>query len=136
MHRAHNPQQDGAIADAGVEDAQGRTGRMDIAKLERDAARNHPFFAAGAHEEEILLPVIEEAEIALRIALAAWGLCGWRARPARVLQDRGAYGRCPVHLHEAANAVERLGGDAAPVTPSCGEPAVVDPAAAKAPFFQ
>src|SRR5260370_35000549 len=116
MHRAHNPQQDGAIADAGVEHAQRRRARMDIGKLERDAARNHPFFAAGADEEEILLPVIEEAEIALRIALAAWGLCGWRARPARGLQDRGAYGRGPGHLPEAPHAGEAPGGEPAPVT--------------------
>src|SRR5260370_40794830 len=109
---------------------------MDTGEFARDAGRNHPFRAAGADEEAILMPVVEEAEIALRIALAAWGLCGWMPRLARALQARGTHGRGPVHLHEAADAGEGFGGDAAPVTQSRGEVAVGDPAAAKGRFCQ
>ena len=71
VHRAHHAQQHGAVADAGIEQAQRRRPRMDVGKLKRDAVRHHPLFAAGVDEQQILLPVVEEAEVALRIRLAA-----------------------------------------------------------------
>ena len=134
MHRAHHSQQHGAVADAGIEHTQRRRARMDIGEFERDPAGDHPFFAAGAHKEQIFLPVVEEAEVTLRIALAGWQLCGWGQRLAQALDDCGTGGGCPVHLHEAADAVECFGGDAAAVTQSRGELAVVDRAAAKGRF--
>ena len=134
VHRAHHPSEHGAVADAGVEQAQGRRPGMDIVQLERDAVADHPFLAAGVHEQQIFLPVVEEAEVMLRIALAGWQLCGWGQRLAQALDDCGTGGRCPVHLHEAADAIECFGGDAAAVTQSRGELAVVDRAAAKGRF--
>src|SRR5262245_6180127 len=131
VHRAHDSQQYRAVADAGVEHAQRRRARMDIGEFQRNSAGDHPFFAAGADEEQVFLPVVEEAEIALRIALAGWR---WRCgRPwlARTLDDSGTRRRRPVILHEVADAVERLGGDAAAVTQPRGELAVVDGAAAE-----
>jgi len=45
---------------------------MDVGELERDTIGDDPFFAAGVDEQEILLPIVEEAEITLRIFLAGW----------------------------------------------------------------
>src|SRR6266702_3398239 len=53
------------------------------------------------------------------------------ARFARALDDGGTRKRGPVGLHEAADAVERLGGDAAAVAQPRGELAVVDGAPAE-----
>src|SRR5262249_3499790 len=106
-------------------------------ELERNAAGDHPFFAAGADEEEILLPVVEEAEVALRIALAGWCRRHRRRRGprlARALDDGGTGRRRAVVLHETADAIERLGGDAAAVAQPPGELAVVDGAAAEGRF--
>ena len=44
-----------------------------------DAMRYFPFLAAGIDEQQIFLPVVEEAEIALRVAgfvAGAWPLTG------------------------------------------------------------
>ena len=69
VHRPHHPQQHGAVAHAGVEHAQRRRARMDIGEFEPDPAGDHPLFAAGVDEQQVFLPVVEEAEVALRIAL-------------------------------------------------------------------
>ena len=70
MHGAHHPQQDGAVAYAGIEHPQRRRARMDIGELEPDPAGDHPLFAAGVDEQQVFLPVVEEAEVALRVALS------------------------------------------------------------------
>ena len=70
VHRAHHARQHRAVADAGVEHAHRRRARMDVAELERDAARHHPLLRAGVDEQQIFLPVVEEAEIALRVGRA------------------------------------------------------------------
>src|SRR5271169_2723382 len=125
VHGPHHARQHGAVADAGVEYAHGRGTRMDIGELERDAARDHPFFAAGVDEQEILLPVIEEAEIALRIARryhsGSWVRRGWRhwgSRLARGFDDGGtsARNRFVMVGNECADAVDGSGRDAPAVT--------------------
>jgi hypothetical protein len=73
LHRAHHAQQHGAVANAGVEQSQRRGPRMDVVQLERNAVRHHPLFRTGVHEQQILLPVVEEAEVALRIGAAGDG---------------------------------------------------------------
>ena len=121
---------------------------MDVGELERDAVRHHPLFAAGVDEQQILLPVVEEAEIALRIVAVA----GWRRGGAavgatgasgggrrcdalrRARHHRGPRAGLAVRLHEGADAVERLGGDAPAVAQPAGELAVVDGAAAEGRF--
>src|SRR5262249_14514767 len=57
-----------------------------------------------------------------------------RARVARALDDGGTRNRVAVGLHEAADAVERLGGDAAAAAQPRGELAVVDGAPAEGRF--
>src|SRR5262245_41512046 len=110
---------------------------MHIGDLKRDAAGDHPFFAAGIDEQQVLLPVVEEAEVALRVALAGRrrrGRGDGGARFARALDDGGTRDRGPVGLHEAADAVERLGGDAAAVAQPRSELAVIDGAPAEGRF--
>ena len=94
-------------------------------------------FAAGTDEEEVLLPVVEEAEIALRIARP--GLRGRRrsrdrARLAYAFDDGGTRRHRAVVLHELADAIDCLGGDAAAIAQPLGELAVVDGAAAEGGF--
>src|ERR1700688_3819330 len=67
MHGAHYSRKHRAIADAGIEHANRWWSRMQIGEFLGDAMRHFPFFTAGIDEEQILLAVIEEAEIALRI---------------------------------------------------------------------
>ena len=62
MHRPHHPRQHGAVADAGIEDAQRRRRRLQIAEFERDAVADLGLLAAGRDEQQILLPVVEEPE--------------------------------------------------------------------------
>ena len=69
MHRAQHAQHHGAVAHARVEHAHRRRARMDVGELKRDTIGDDPFFAAGVDEQEIFLPIVEEAEIALRIFL-------------------------------------------------------------------
>ena len=71
MHLAHDPGQHRAIAHAGVEHANGRRLGMQVGELHADAPRNHLLLAAGVDEQQILLPVVEEAEIARRSLLGA-----------------------------------------------------------------
>ena len=68
VHGAHHAREHGAVADAGIEHAHRRRARMDVGEFQPDALADHPFFAAGVDEQQILLPVVEETEIALRIA--------------------------------------------------------------------
>src|SRR5262249_57523231 len=66
---------------------------MDVGQFERDAARDHPFLAAGIDEQQILLAVVEEAEVALGIAFAGRRRCrrgDGGGRVARALDDGGA----------------------------------------------
>ena len=58
---------------------------MHVGELEADPARHHPLLAAGIHEQQIFLPVVEEAEIALGIARA-----GRRRRRGRRQWTRGS----------------------------------------------
>ena len=126
--------------------------------------RDFPFLAAGIDEQQILLPVVEEAEILLRIAGLAWrrrpagcrnGHCGagrrrmqmngGRRRLSRKLRHRhrdarraGDDGRPfalrRMRLHEAVDAIERVGGDAAAIAQPRCELAVIHRAAAESGF--
>ena len=69
VHGAHHARQHAAVADAGIEYAQRRRARMKVWQFLRDAVRDHQLFAAGIHEQQIFLPVVEKAEIALRIGV-------------------------------------------------------------------
>ena len=95
VHRAHHARQHRAVADAGVEHANRRRARMQVRKLFGDAVRHFPFFAAGIDEQQIFLPVVEEAEIALRIGagLAPCAAGARRQLHAERLQRRMEVGR-------------------------------------------
>ena len=67
MHGPHHAREHRAIADAGVEHAHRRRARIDVLELARGALGNHPFLAAGVDEEQILLAIVEEAEIAAAV---------------------------------------------------------------------
>ena len=69
VHLAHDAGQHRAVAHAGVEHAQGRRLGMQVGQLHADAARDHLLLAAGVDEQQVLLPVVEEAEIARAAAL-------------------------------------------------------------------
>ena len=64
VHLAHDAGQHRAIAHAGVEHAQGRRLGMQVGELHADAPRDHLLLAAGVDEQQVLLPVVEEAEVA------------------------------------------------------------------------
>ena len=121
-----------------------------LASSSADAVRHHPFLAAGIDKQQIFLAVVEEAEIALR-ALAGRGGARRGGGPpgsrrhrrsgpvgARAFDHRAAEGRvrAAVRRHEGADAVERVGGDAAAVAQPAGELAVVDGAPAEGRLLQ
>ena len=56
-----------------------RATRADVFQFERDAVADDPFLAAGADKKEVLLPVIEEAEMFLTGLPVGDGL-GWVQR--------------------------------------------------------
>ena len=136
MHGPHHPEQDRAVAHAGVEHPQRRRARVNIGELEPDPAGHHPLFAAGVDEQQVFLPVVEEAEVALWIALPGRDR-GRRSRnprrPRRPIDDRGTRGvrGHAVVVHEASDAVERLGRDPSAIAEPRGELAVIDGAAAE-----
>ena len=82
VHGAHHPREHGSIADAGIEDAYCRRMRMNVSEFFGDAVCDLPFLAAGVDEQQILLPVIEKAEIALRVfgRLTGFGRSSRRGR--------------------------------------------------------
>ena len=139
MHGPHHPEQDRAVAHAGVEHPQRRRARVNIGELEPDPAGHHPLFAAGVDEQQVFLPVVEEAEVALWIALPGRDR-GRRSRnprrPRRPIDDRGTRGvrGHAVVVHEASDAVERLGRDPSAIAEPRGELAVIDGAAAEGGF--
>ena len=105
-----------------------------------DAVRDLPFLAAGVDEQQIFLPVVEEAEIALRIAVCG-RRCGRQRRRRRgagrrAFDDRRAAALRRMRRHEAVDAVERVGGDAAAVAQPRRELAVIDGAPAEGRFRQ
>ena len=143
VHRAHHAREHGAVADAGVEDAHCRRARMQMRKLLGDAVRHLPLFAAGVDEQQIFLPVVEEAEIALRVRLARTmrgrgggrrhaervnlrcGCSDYRSRMGSFNHDwTGPLWR--MSSHESMDAIECVGGDAAAVAQPRGELAVID----------
>ena len=140
VHGAHHPRQHRAVADAGVEHAHRRRPRMDVGELFGDAVRHLPLFAAGVDEQQILLPVVEEAEIALRVAQLRPARRGreQRKRAAGVSRVRSmTMGRGPcgrMGSHEAVDAVERVGRDPTAVAQPRGELAVIDGAASERRF--
>ena len=123
---------------------------MDVGELFGDAMRHLPFLAAGVDEEQILLPIVEKSEIALgvgRLAGCGGGLCGRRLCGDRLQRRSGGrpgfagsfyhdwtWSLWWVSSHEAMDAIERIGGDAAAVAEPRGELAVIDGPASEGRF--
>ena len=157
VHRAHHAREHRAVAHAGVEQAQRRRARMDVGELQR---------RRGCATTHFSLQVLTNSRYFCRLskkrklrcgsaAVAAAGAAGcgrWIGRPSERAAvsrsarrgarscDRGIAAGRPAALlvrrHEAADAVERFGGDAAAVAQPAGELAVVDGAAAEGRFGQ
>src|SRR5260221_1733728 len=137
VHLAHDAREHRAVAHAGIEQAHRRRPRMDLAELEPDAPRDHVLLAAGIDEEQVLLAVVEEAEVGFRIGLR----CGHRGMlrgtgmdQRHQLRRRIADARAAMLRYEIVDAGEGLGGDARPVAQPRDELAVVDGAAAESRF--
>ena len=111
---------------------------MDMRQFLGDAVRDLPLLAAGIDEQQIFLPVVEEAEVARRIAVRQRrrgdGRRQRRARLARAFDDRQPLALRRMRRHKTVDAVERVGGDAAAVAQPRRKLAVVDGAAAEGGF--
>ena len=116
VHRAHHPRQHGAVADAGIEDPQCRRPRMDGGQFQRDPLRDHPLFAAGVDEQQVFLAVLEETEIASRVALF-----GRHHEPARRRHPAGRGGG-----DIGLDAVQRIDGDPLALPQAVHQLAVID----------
>jgi hypothetical protein len=141
VHGAHHPGEHRAVADAGIEHAKRRRPWMQMRELLGDAVRHLPLLAAGIDEQQILLPVVEEAEIALWIGgrAARRRLRRWHVDAGRLERRSGSWSRFArsfnhdwtwplwrMSSHESMDAIERIGSDAAAIAQPCGELAVVD----------
>ena len=62
VHSAHHARQHSAVADPGVENANGGRPRIDIAQFHRDPLRDDPLLATGINEQQVFLSVVVEAE--------------------------------------------------------------------------
>ena len=93
-------------------------------KFQRHPLRDHPLLAAGMDEQQVFLPVLEEAEIAAGVALLRRHFEAARRRqPAR---HRGR--------DIGLDAIQRIDGDALALAQAMHQLAVIDRAAAKGRF--
>ena len=96
VHLAHDAGEHRAVAHAGVEHAHRRRLGVQVGELQADAARHHLLLAAGVDEQQILLAVVEEAEVARGRALARRPISppGAASPPTRssCISSRGATG--------------------------------------------
>src|SRR5262249_43374811 len=123
MQRPHHPRQHGAVADAGIEHAQRRRRWLEVRKLERDAVGDLGLLAAGRDEQEIFLPIVEEAEARRRDARRSCAGGGRRRRGGGTI----AVGLCrPMFAQVGADLVERAGRDLGAVAKPRDQFAVVD----------
>src|SRR5262249_13520474 len=121
-----------------------RRPRMDIGEFEAHPRGYFPLLRAGVHEEQILLPVVEETEIALRIVADQPGsdrrhgcrFHDWQNSRRRRLEQKAAARWSAVRIarHEGADTIERVGRDTPAVAPTTGALALVDPRRAEGRF--
>ena len=67
VHLAHHARKHGAVAYACIKYPNRRWPRVDVGEFEADTLCDHPLLAAGIDEQKIFLPVVEEAEVPLRV---------------------------------------------------------------------
>jgi hypothetical protein len=96
---------------------------MDAGQFQRQPVGDHPLFAAGVHEQQVFLAVLEKPEIAAGVALFRGYL-----EPAR--RGDGSHG-CG---DEGLNPVQRIDGDALALTQPGDQLAIVDRATAEGRF--
>ena len=107
------------------------------AELEPDALRHHVLLAAGVDEQQVLLPVVEEAEVLFRRApiAAAAAASGAGTALARISgSSSGGESPAPAQAvlhHELVDPLQRLGRDARAVAQPRDELAVVHRATAE-----
>src|SRR6476660_3674398 len=141
VHRTHHAREHRSITDTGVKYTHRWRPRMNVGELKTHARSDFPLLRTGVHEEQILLPVVEETEIALRIITGEPGRhrrhgCrfhdgqnSWRSR----LEQHAAARRDTVRIarHEGADAIERVGRDPPAVAQTTCQLAVIHRAAAE-----
>ena len=130
MHGAHHPRQHRAVADAGIEQAEGRRSRPHVGQFLANAVGDHLLLAASGDEQQVFLAIVEEAEVAALILHA-----GRRQdRPVELVRgqpaahDRAAtaagFGRMGRHI--GTHPLQRARRDATAVAQACDQFAVVD----------
>jgi hypothetical protein len=138
VHLAHDAGQDRAVAHAGIEHAHRRRLGMQMGEFHADAAGDDLFLRARIDEQQVFLPVVEEAEIARRRPLRAGGF-DVEARQPRDPQQRhqftrGGGGLHPLAVQEFADPLQRLRGDAGTVAQPRDEFAIVHRMSAEGGF--
>src|SRR5207302_916171 len=145
VHRAHDAGEDRAVADAGIEHPDRGRPWMNIGELHADALCNHPFLAAGADEQQILLAVVVETEVGLRLVLRLGGhgdpgliqdcapIAGQAPGRGSQPNQTAALDR-PVLRHERAHALHGFHGHASADAQAAHELAVVDGAPTEGRF--
>ncbi len=135
VHLAHHAREHRAVAHAGVEQAHRGRARMDVAELEPDALRHHVLLAAGVDEQQVLLPVVEEAEVLFRRRVARMHDRQRRQRAGadqrQQLRRRIARARGAVLHHELVDPLQGLRSDPRTVAQPRDELAVVHRAPAE-----
>jgi hypothetical protein len=139
VHIAHHPRQHGAVAHAGIENAQRRRPWMDLRQFHADPFGHHPLLAAGVDEGQIFLPVIVEPEGAFAVAVCRGLFRGLLAIEADsqlsgVLAGAAGRGSLSCRLtggHEVAHPLQRARRHAFARAQAANEFTVVDRHAAK-----
>src|SRR6516162_11308685 len=108
------------VADACVKHPKCWRARMEACELKPDSLGNDPLFAAGMDEQQVFLAILEEAEIAARVALFFSHLQAARRR-------YGAGRGGDIGL----DAVERIDRDALALAQAMHQLSVIDRAPAK-----
>jgi hypothetical protein len=112
------------LPDTGVEDAERRRRRLQVAELERNPVGDFGLLAAGRDEQQVFLPVVEEPE-------PGRDDVGYDRCTVDRLGARGSFGlrgglHGPMFAEIGAHLVERAGGDPGAVAKTRHQFAVVD----------
>jgi hypothetical protein len=130
VHLPHDAGEHRAIAHAGIEQAQRGRLRRQVGQFQPDAPRYDLLLRAGVDEQQILLPVVEEAEVLFLGCSSSGGLGRSGKRVGRTDEGlqlgRRGRGDEAAGSHERLQPLQRLGGDPGTVAQPRDELAVVD----------
>src|SRR5471032_2023439 len=83
VHRPHHPREYGCVTYTGVKHADRRWARMNVGQFHRHPLCDHGLFGTRVDEHQVLLPVIEKAEVAISWPGRRSRLPGYRSRRSR-----------------------------------------------------